>query len=40
VEELSAEEINFEELADEDLERLVAGDAKEADNIRGGVAAG
>jgi hypothetical protein len=40
VEEVSAEEIDFEELADEDLERLVAGDAKQTDSTRGGVAAG
>jgi NAD(P)-dependent dehydrogenase (short-subunit alcohol dehydrogenase family)/acyl carrier protein len=39
VEELSAEEINFEELADEDLERLVAG-VKDTEEVRGGVAAG
>lgn len=40
VEEVSAEEIDFEELADEDLERLVAGDAKQTEGTRGGVAAG
>ena len=40
VEEVSPEEINFEELADEDLERLVATDAKSEEVVRGGVAAG
>jgi NADPH:quinone reductase-like Zn-dependent oxidoreductase/acyl carrier protein len=40
VEEVSAEEINFEALADEDLERLVATDTKSAEVVRGGVAAG
>jgi len=39
VEAVSADEIDFGEIADEELERLVAGGAEKTGGVRGGVAA-